>query len=61
MGKPGELEVVALVLNAEGFVTSVWASQGEAEAHAAKYNADPFVDGEPDTDAPYRVQVWCVT
>lgn len=49
---------VALLLKADGSVASVWASTTVAEAIAQKYNADPFVDGQPDPDAPYRVQVW---
>jgi hypothetical protein len=55
-------EQVALVLTVDGRVASIWASKEAAEAHAAKYNADPFMAlGEPDPDAPYSVQVWRVT
>lgn len=54
-------DTVALVLKADGSVGSVWASKEAAEAHVAAYNADPFIDGELDLDAPYRVQMWWVT
>lgn len=51
---------VTLLLKADGSVASVWASTPVAEAIAAKYNAEPFIDGEPDPDAPYSVKTWSV-
>ena len=55
-----EGEKVTLLLNAQGHVVSVWQAELCAALKAATMNANPWIDGEPDTGAPYRVETWRV-
>lgn len=56
------MKTVALLQTCKGAVIAVYASTEEAEARRDRYNADPFIEpGNPDTDAPYSVEEWCVT
>lgn len=54
------------LVSKDGVQCAAFAKKDDAEAKAAKYNADPFIEeGSPDPDAPYRVEVgdagnWCV-
>lgn len=54
-------QTVTLLLRQSGHVCSVWADHEAALEQARVFNADPFVDGEPDPDAPYRVERWAVS
>lgn len=49
---------VALLKTSGGKVSSVWSDAAKARARADGFNADPFIDGEPDPDAPYTVEEW---
>lgn len=52
---------ITLLVDCHGKTVSVWADFDDAEACAARYNADPFVAAEtPDPDAPYHTEVWTV-
>ncbi len=53
--------VVHLLLTSRETVVSVYEDEAEANATADRFNADPFIEpGNPDTDAPYRVESWVV-
>lgn len=54
------METVALLKSVTGEVIAIYASAVEAQALVDRYNSDPFVDGEPDVDAPYSVETWSV-
>ena len=52
---------VTLLLNCRGATMGVYASKEAAEAVAARFNADPWLDVvTPDPDAPYSVVTWAV-
>lgn len=54
------MDTVTLLMNCRGETVAIYADASDAEARAAKFNADPFIDGEPDGDAPYTTESWKV-
>lgn len=51
---------VAVILKADGSIVSVYGDTETARQKVARFNADPYIAGHPDPDAPYTVQVWWV-
>jgi len=54
------MKTVTLILTKDGKVTCIYQDQAAAEYKVRQYNADPFIDGDPDPDAPYTAQTWAL-
>lgn len=55
------MALIAVLLDAEGRLLSLYERAEDARERCDRYNAEPFVaDGEHDLCAPYSVELWAV-